>query len=105
MYNPYDPFLANSLAQVQAAGGLGSPAGMPPAAGATDPRLHNLAAQVAAGSLAAGGGVRPPHNGFPGAANAANLAAAAAAGLPAGLSLQAAMTNPAAYSAGAGLQT
>ena len=43
MYNPYDPFLANSaaLAQLQASGGLA----------AADPRLQNLAA---AGLAAAG---------------------------------------------------
>ena len=111
MYNPYDPFLANSLAQVQAGGltvpGLHAAAGTPGAAGHDPGQLHSslAAAQVAAGGLGPAG-VRPPNAGFPGA-NAANLAAAAAAGLPANLSLQAAVANQAAavYSAGGGLPT
>lgn len=98
VYNPYDQFLANSLAQVQASG-------------LADPRLQNLAAvgglgAAAAAAAAAGNpaaAIRPA--GFPTAATAAGAAAAGAAGiagLPAGLSLQAAVANQAAaaYTAG-----
>merc|ERR1711936_631635 len=53
IYSPYDPFLATSLAQVQANGlsaaalaaAGGNPAGL-------DPRLQNLAAAAAAGGIA-----------------------------------------------------
>merc|ERR1712062_236215 len=79
IYSPYDPFLATSLAQVQA-NGLAAAAA---AAGnhGLDPRLQNLAA-------AAGIGVRP------------SFAATGMAGIPhaaTGLSLQAAIANQAAY--------
>merc|ERR1712079_830510 len=79
IYSPYDPFLATSLAQVQANGlsaAGGNPAGL-------DPRLQNLAAAAAAGGI----GVRPSFaTGMAGIPHAAT-----------GLSLQAAIANQAAY--------
>merc|ERR1719510_2627547 len=83
IYSPYDPFLATSLAQVQANGlsaamqaAAGNPAGL-------DPRLQNLAAAAAAGGI----GVRPSFaTGMAGIPHAAT-----------GLSLQAAIANQAAY--------
>ena len=89
VYNPYDPFLANSLAQVQA-GGLGG----------LDPRLQNLAAMAAQG-LAAN---NPAAHGGPGGVrhNFAGMAAAAAAAQGLGganLSLQAAVLNQSAHAA------
>ena len=120
MYNPYDPFLAaNSLVQqVQAGAAAGGGAAGGLGGHHADPRLQNLAA-VAASSLAAAGG----NHAASAAAMAAQLNAAAVAaaqgrgnpaagtphggfghlaGLPAGLSLQAAVANQAAaaYSAG-----
>merc|ERR1712018_769699 len=81
IYSPYDPFLATSLAQVQANGlaAAAAAAGNP----GLDPRLQNLAAATAAGGI----GVRPSF-------------ATGMAGIPhatAGLSLQAAIANQAAY--------
>merc|ERR1712226_989137 len=85
IYSPYDPFLATSLAQVQANGlsaaalagiGSGNHAGL-------DPRLQNLAAAAAASGI----GVRPRFaTGMAGIPHAAT-----------GLSLQAAIANQAAY--------
>merc|ERR1712018_354011 len=84
IYSPYDPFLATSLAQVQANGlsaamqaaAAGNPAGL-------DPRLQNLAAAAAAGGI----GVRPSFaTGMAGIPHAAT-----------GLSLQAAIANQAAF--------
>lgn len=121
VYNPYDPFLAaNSLVQqVQAGAAAGGGAAGGLGGHHADPRLQNLAA-VAASSLAAAGG----NHAASAAAMAAQLNAAAVAaaqgrgnhaaagsphggfghlaGLPAGLSLQAAVANQAAaaYSAG-----
>ncbi|XP_059089705.1 RNA binding protein fox-1 homolog 1-like isoform X10 [Tigriopus californicus] len=79
LYNPYDPFLANSLAQLQANG----------FAGITDPRLQNLAALASSGLVGTGGGgVRP------------GFAGLGATGLSqANLSLQAALVNQSAQAA------
>ena len=75
MYNPYDPFLANSLAQIQATGGLG----------AADPRLQNLAGLAAAAgaptavSVASPGGV--PSTVATAGGGAANVPSNAAVGV------------------------
>ena len=116
MYNPYDPFhAANSLLQQVQAGAAGGGAGGLGGHHA-DPRLHNLAA-VAASSLAAAGGnhaasaaamaaqlnaLAAQGRGNPGAAGTPHGGFGHLAGLPAGLSLQAAVANQAAaaYSAG-----
>lgn len=104
MYNPYDPFLANSLAQVQAAGGLAGAGGLASvaAAAAADPRLQNLAAAGALGTMRGFG----HHPGHPPITMASGLPAGT--GIAANISLQAAMANQAAaiYTAangGAGL--
>ena len=112
MYNPYDPFLANSIAQLQASGAAAAAAaaaGLSGLTGISDPRLQNLSAVSPA--------IRPPP--FNNAAGATGLAtgaaaggnvatgtaaAAAAAALPQNhpLSIQAAnlaATNPAVYGA------
>jgi hypothetical protein len=83
IYSPYDPFLATSLAQVQA-NGLAAAAAAAAGNPGLDPRLQNLAAAAAAGGI----GVRP------------SFAATGMAGIPhaaTGLSLQAAIANQAAY--------
>lgn len=83
IYSPYDPFLATSLAQVQA-NGLAAAAAAAAGNPGLDPRLQNLAAAAAAGGI----GVRP------------GFAATGMAGMPhaaTGLSLQAAFANQAAY--------
>lgn len=111
MYNPYDPFLANSIAQLQASGAAAAAAaaaGLSGLTGISDPRLQNLSAVSPA--------LRPPPfnntagaTGLAtGAAAAGNVAtgtaAAAAAALPQNhpLSIQAAnlaAANPAVYGA------
>jgi len=86
IYSPYDPFLATSLAQVQA-NGLAAAAAAAAGNPGLDPRLQNLAAAAAAGGI----GVRP------------SFAATGMAGIPhaaTGLSLQAAIANQAAYGQG-----
>jgi RNA binding protein fox-1 len=82
IYSPYDPFLATSLAQVQA-NGLSAAALAAAGNPGLDPRLQNLAAAAAAGGI----GVRPSFaTGMAGIPHAAT-----------GLSLQAAIANQAAY--------
>jgi len=83
IYSPYDPFLATSLAQVQA-NGLAAAAAAAAGNPGLDPRLQNLAAAAAASGI----GVRP------------SFATTGMAGIPhaaTGLSLQAAIANQAAY--------
>jgi len=101
VYNPYDPFLATSLAQLQAAAvanAAGNHAGSP---GMTDPRLQNLAAAGLAGirnaHTGAFGGIHAAQPGQPGhlpvntaglslqAAAVANQTAAYAGALPAAI--------------------
>jgi len=77
IYSPYDPFLATSLAQVQASIQAATNPGL-------DPRIRNLAAAAATGGI----GVRP---GFP----ATGMAGIHPAATP--LSLQAAIASQAAY--------
>jgi len=87
IYSPYDPFLATSLAQVQA-NGLAAAIQQAQQAGGNhglDPRLQNLAALAGAGGMS---GMRP------------SFASTGMAGIPhaaTGLSLQAAIANQAAY--------
>merc|ERR1712008_298777 len=88
IYSPYDPFLATSLAQVQA-NGLAAAIQQAQQAGGNhglDPRLQNLAALAGVGGMS---GMRP-----------SQFASTGMAGIPhaaTGLSLQAAIANQAAY--------
>jgi hypothetical protein len=96
VYNPYDPFLATSLAQLQAAAVANAASNHGGSPAMTDPRLQNLAAAGLAG-------IRNAHSGAFGGIHAAQPGQAGH--LPvntAGLSLQAAaVANQTAAYAGA----